>query len=406
MEIRGRSRAIFIAITVAVIVVSFALGAFFGYSHRSELEKIGGIKNGASGKPDDIDFEPFWNAWAIIGNKFAGSDNIDRQKMVWGAIQGALNSLGDPYTTFFPPEEKKLFDSEIKGSFAGVGMEIGVRKGILTVIAPLKDTPAYNAGIKSGDAVLKIDSKETAGMTADEAVRLIRGERGTKLKLIILPLNKDKTRELTLIRDIIKIPIIETKKEKNKIFVIKLYSFAENSANEFRNSMRDMYFSGSNKLIIDLRGNPGGYLEAAVDIASWFLDTGKVVVREKFKSGEEQLYRSRGYKPFSSLLIVVLVDKGSASASEILAGALQDYGAAKLVGEKTFGKGSVQELVDVTNNTSLKVTIARWLTPNGRSISQNGLDPDVKVDQTENDDTKGIDKAMARALEILESWNK
>ncbi len=406
MEIRGRSRAIFIAITVAVIVVSFALGAFFGYSHRSELEKIGGIKNGASGKPDDIDFEPFWNAWAIIGNKFAGSDNIDRQKMVWGAIQGALNSLGDPYTTFFPPEEKKLFDSEIKGSFAGVGMEIGVRKGILTVIAPLKDTPAYNAGIKSGDAVLKIDSKETAGMTADEAVRLIRGERGTKLKLIILPLNKDKTRELTLIRDIIKIPIIETKKEKNKIFVIKLYSFAENSANEFRNSMRDMYFSGSNKLIIDLRGNPGGYLEAAVDIASWFLDTGKVVVREKFKSGEEQLYRSRGYKPFSSLMIVVLVDKGSASASEILAGALQDYGAAKLVGEKTFGKGSVQELVDVTNNTSLKVTIARWLTPNGRSISQNGLDPDVKVDQTENDDTKGIDKAMARALEILESWNK
>ena len=403
MEIKPQKKALFILVSVIVIAASFVFGAFFGYSNRPGIEKIAGLSNKEAGKTADVDFAPFWKAWGIIQEKYVASDKIDQQKMVWGAIQGALNSLGDPYTMFFPPEEKKLFDSEIKGNFEGVGMEIGVRKGILTVIAPLKGTPAYRAGIKPGDKILKIDDKVTNDMTSDEAVRLIRGEKGTKVKLLILREGKDQPKEITLTREAINIPVIETEKRPGGIFIIKLYNFSENSAPAFQNAMREMYFSGSKKLIIDLRGNPGGYLESAVDIASWFLDTGKVVVREKFKSGEETLYRSRGYLPFKNLPIVVLADKGSASASEILAGALQDYKVAKLVGEKTFGKGSVQELADVTGDTSLKVTIARWLTPNGRSISENGLDPDIEVKQTENDDAKGTDAAMEKALEILKN---
>jgi len=337
-----------------------------------------------------------------VEEKYAGTDDINRQKMVWGAIQGALASLGDPYTTFFPPEEKKLFESEIKGSFGGVGMEIGLRKGILTVISPIKGTPAFKAGIKPGDKILKIDEKETLGISTDEAVRLIRGEPGTSVGLLILSEASDAPREVSITREIIQIPVIDTEVRDN-VFIIQLYNFSERTPQEFQSAIKKFSTSGTDRIILDLRNNPGGFLEVAVDVSSWFLESGQIVAREKFKNGDETLYRSRGYKTKNNLPLVVLVNSGSASASEIVAGALRDHKVATMVGQKTFGKGSVQELIDLTGDTSLKITIARWLTPNGDSISESGLIPEVEIKNTEDDESKGIDRELEKAIETVKN---
>jgi len=394
-----------------LILAVFAAGIFIGYQNRPATQQIIGVINKEQAPLDlavgtsTIDFAPFWRSWSVIEDKYVSSDGIDRQNMVWGAIEGMAASLDDPYTVFLPPKENEYFESEIRGDFEGVGMEIGMRKGILTVIAPLKGTPAYNAGIKAGDKVFEIDGESTLDMTLNEAVNLIRGPKGTEVVLTILRNREDESRKIPIIRDVIKIPILETEQKENGVFVIRLFNFSGPSTFEFRMALREMVLSGSDKLILDLRNNPGGFLEASVDIASWFLPVGKVVAIENFggKDKSEQLYRSKGYDIFSGdLKMVVLVNKGSASASEIVAGALRDHGVATIVGEKTFGKGSVQELVPITNNTSLKVTIARWLTPNGHSISEEGLEPDVVVEipeDIEEDDT--LDPFMDKALEII-----
>lgn len=393
----------YIFAVIALVGVIFGGGVFFGYSQRPEIDKVASIFNKETLKPADVDFSPFWGAWNKINEKYVAKDQLDEQKMVWGAIQGLVASLGDPYSSFFPPEESKTFEENISGDFEGVGMEIAVRKGILTVVAPIKGTPAYNAGIKAGDKIIKIGDKSTVDMTSDEAAKLIRGPRGTQVVLSILRGDAETPLEFTITREVIEIPAIETETKQGGIFVIKLFNFSANSSSAFRGALREFIDSGNNKLILDLRNNPGGYLNLAVDNASWFLPVGKVVVREKFSNGEEESHRSRGYDIFQDLPMIILVNEGSASASEIMAGALQEYGIAKLVGQKTFGKGSVQELIPVTSDTSLKLTIAKWLTPNGRSISDEGLEPDYKVELTDEDFEKGLDPQMDKAVEILKN---
>lgn len=396
-------KLIFVLLALAVILSSFLGGVFFGYSNRPEVEKVSELFNKEVGKPADFDFSPFWRAWNVVDEKFMATNGIEDKERVWGAIQGMVKSLGDPYSVFFPPEEAKMFEEDIKGDFSGVGMEIGVRDGILTVIAPLKDTPAEGAGIKSGDKILEIDGAMTTDMTADEAARLIRGPSGTAVILTILREGEKEPIEIEIIRDTIKIPVLETESVGDGIFVIKLYNFSANSPSEFRLALREFALSGNNKLIIDLRNNPGGFLEAAVDISSWFLPVGKIVAVEKFASGEENTYRSKGYDVFKDLHMVILVNRGTASASEILAGALKEHGIATLVGETTFGKGSVQELVNITPETSLKITIARWLTPNGNSISKEGLEPNVKIEIEKDDIEAGRDPQFEKAVEILKN---
>ncbi len=391
----------YISAISALVIGVFVAGVFFGYSQRPAIERVHNLINKDSVKPDNVDFSPFWEAWNDVDSKFVSNNGLDTQKRVWGAIEGMVKSLGDPYSVFFPPKEAKIFNEDIQGNFGGVGMEIGVRNGVLTVIAPLKGTPAYRAGIKTGDKIIKIDDKSSSNMMADEAVRLIRGKKGTKVKLTILREGEDKPLEIKIIRDTIKVPSLKTESKKDGIFVISLYLFSANSANDFRDALREFVSSKKTKFILDLRGNPGGYLNASVDIASWFLPLGKVVAREKFSDGKEVIYRSKGYDIFKKLPMVILVDGGSASASEILAGALREHGIATLVGEKTYGKGSVQELIKITPETSLKLTIARWLTPNGKSISKEGLEPDVKVDFTKEDFAAGKDPQMEKAIELL-----
>ncbi len=323
------------------------------------------------------------------------------KEKLWGAIEGLTASYGDPYTVFMPPVEAKQFQDQIRGDFEGVGMEIGVKDDLITVIAPLKDTPAERAGLRPGDGIVSIDGKSTEGMSTDEAVNLIRGPKGTTVDFKIV--RDGALSDVPVVRDTINVPTIKGTLDKTSgVYTIALYTFTATSGDLFTSTLADFRASGSHKLIIDLRGDPGGYLDAAVSIASHFLPSGSVVVTEDYKGKQENLvHRSAGTGGVpSGTQVVVLIDQGSASASEILSGALQDNKTATLIGTRSFGKGSVQELVDIDGG-SLKVTVARWLTPAGRSISDGGLTPDIKVDRTQDDAKAGKDPQMERAIQFL-----
>lgn len=409
----------------AALAVFFIGGAFFagvsvGVDSIPAVDQSASVLNKNGAVP--VDFAPFWKAWNVLSDKFIAASTtkpiVHDEERVWGAIQGLADSLGDPYTVFLPPKETRMFYENIEGNFQGVGMEVGMRHDILTVIAPLKGTPAEKAGIQSGDKIIQIDTTSTAHLSIDEAVQRIRGEKGTSVKLKLVREDVDEPIEVTVVRDVIEVPTIETEVKSvhanggkggstsplvGNVYVLRLFSFTGDSTERFRDALRDFSKSGTNKLIIDLRGNPGGFLESAVDIASWFLPSGKIVVRQEgSKSEEDKVWRSKGYDIFTdNLKLVVLVNGGSASASEILAGALSEHGVATVVGTQTFGKGSVQELVEITPDTALKVTVARWLTPNGNSISEQGITPDIVVSMSSEDVKAKRDPQLAKAIEIL-----
>lgn len=396
-----------IAGIIVLMALLFSSGYFLGESSASSQPAAAILNSEEKAIPADM--APFWKAWKILDEKFAPAssttDPVTAEKKIWSATEGLAGSYGDPYTVFFPPKESKMFEEEIRGSFGGVGMEIGIQDNALTVIAPIKNSPAEKAGIKAGDKILTIDDKPAQKFSTDEAVGMIRGEEGTQVTIVFYrPSTKEEFTKI-LGRAVIDIPTIDANLRSDGVFVIKLYNFSAVSPNLFRSALRQFVESKSDKLVLDLRGNPGGYLEAALDMASWFLPSGKVVVTEDFGTKKEPtIYRSKGYDVFNAnLKFAILVDKGSASASEILAGALQQQGKAKLFGENTFGKGSVQELVNVTDNTSLKVTVAHWLTPNGISISNGGLKPDFEVKVTPENTKNGNDPVMNRAVEYLKS---
>jgi carboxyl-terminal processing protease len=397
---REDKKLIYVLIGIPALVLAFFIGVYAG-GHGSSTADFSGLTNGQFVTSDQ--FSAFWKVWGILDQKFVGAASTTPQNKVYGAIQGLTAAYGDPYTVFFPPQESKMFQEDIQGDFEGVGMEIGIKNKQLQVVSPIKDSPADKAGVKAGDFILSIDGTSTADMSTDEAVKLIRGPKGSTVKIQFLSAGASKPVTKSIMRDVINIPTLETDTKPGGIFIIKLYSFTAQSPDLFRNALRQFVLSGDHKLILDLRGNPGGYLDAAWDMASWFLPAGKVVVTEDFgKNGPPNIYRSKGYNIFNgNLSMLILVDGGSASAAEILAGALEEQGVAKLVGVKTFGKGSVQELVPITSDTSLKVTIARWLTPKGHNLSHDGLDPDYNIPITDADITAKIDPQMDKAIQLL-----
>ncbi len=374
---------------------------------------------------ENVDFSLFWEAWNMLDQKYVATQGAatgtasssdpmisPNQARVYGAIRGMVGSLGDPYTVFFDPEEADQFESQIEGNFSGVGMELGIKDGFITVIAALKNTPAEKAGMRPGDKIIEIQTSEmnkgTMDMPVEEAVKLIRGPKGTRVTFTIQREGVEDTFKLSMLRDIITLPTLDSSYDRNTgIFTIKLYSFSAQSSALFRDALRDFVATGSNKLILDLRGNPGGYLDAAVDMASWFLPAGKVVVKEASGQNATEIVEvSKGYNIFTNnLRMVILIDGGSASASEILAGALSEYGIATLVGTKSFGKGSVQELVKLDKNAAIKITVAKWFTPNGVSISDGGLTPkyEVKVlpEDLEGDPKTRRDRQNEKAIELL-----
>lgn len=398
-------------IIIVTLALGFGGGMLYSNIHASNsVPVVQKLVNQDTGQVQNVDFSEFWKVWNILADKYVDQSKLDVQKMVYGAISGMVNAIGDPYTVFFEPATSKQFQEQIAGAFGGVGLEIDSKNSIVTVIAPVKDTPASRAGVLPGDRIVKIDGKVTSGMSVDQAVSLIRGKVGTKVTLTIAPAGNNTTHDVTLTRETIKVPSIEWKivdaNGKHTAY-IQIYEFTQNLDADFKKAAGEILKSNADNIVIDLRSNPGGLLDTAIDLAGYFVDKGQIVVSEGFGNGTRSDFKADGNASLGKYPTVILVNGGSASASEILAGALHDDKHIKLVGEKTFGKGVVQELEDLDAGASLKVTIARWYTPAGVNISLKGIDPDVAVTLTD-DDKKNFavgdpakDPQLKKALDVL-----
>lgn len=384
-----RNLVITIFFSVLIIGASFGSGLYFGQTQCQICA------------PEEVDFSLLWETWHKLSEKYVDKGKLDIQKMIYGAISGMVDSLGDPYTVFLDPSDTKKFTDDVKGSFEGIGIEIGIRKGELQVIAPLDNTPAQRAGLKPGDKIIKIDDTLTADLSIDGAVDLIRGPKGTSVNLTIYNDNLKEPKVFSIIRDVIEIPSMSWKLIEGDIAHIKLSHFSEKAIFDFRTAAIEILTSPAKSIILDLRNNPGGYLEVSREIAGYFLERGQVVVIEDFGNNEKNQYLAQGAGALMGYPIVILINEGSASASEILAGCLRDNRGIMLIGEKSFGKGSVQELEDLVGGSSLKVTIAKWLTPKGESITDKGLEPDIKVEMKESDFENNLDPQLDKAIEII-----
>lgn len=388
-------KLVFIAGFGVIFFAVFSLGLYVGRSQAVITVSA----------PANVNFSLFWDAYNKLHESFINPASINEQKIIYGAIDGMTKSLQDPYTSFFDPSEAKLLQQDLAGSFEGIGIEVEVKKGQLVIVAPLQGTPGDKAGLKAGDAILKINGKNTSDTSTEEAVNLIRGKRGTSVTLTIFREGWTDTKDFTITRDTIKVPSIKWEIKNDNIAYIDMLQFDQGLSNDFPKIAMDIKNSPAKKIILDLRNNPGGYLDVARDVAGWFLQPGQVVTVEDFGNGKEkQEYKTDGNAYFANYPMVVLMNKGSASASEILAGALRDNRKIQLVGEKSFGKGSVQEVQYLQDDTSLlKITIARWLTPKGYSISEVGLAPDVTVTISDSDSEAKKDPQLEKALEIIET---
>jgi carboxyl-terminal processing protease len=347
-----------------------------------------------------VDFGTFWQAWDLISEEHLKGDEISAQEKVYGAIRGLVFSLKDPNSEFFSPKDGEKFQEDIRGNFGGIGAEIGKRDEQIIIIAPLKDTPAEQAGLKAGDRVLQIDETDTQGLSVQEAVQLIRGPRGTQVTLTVFRDGWERPEEFTITRDTIVAPTLEAEK-REEITHLKLYSFNDNTNRLLYEEMVKQLTAGTRGIVLDLRNNPGGYLEVAVDVAGWFLKRGTLVVSEVGIDETKREFRARGNEALVDFPVVVLINQGSASASEILAGALRAHRGTPLVGEKSFGKGTVQELRPLKDGSSLKLTTAHWLLPNGEVIEEKGITPDIAVEISEEDAHAKRDSQLEEAIRVL-----
>ncbi|MFA5878283.1 MAG: S41 family peptidase [Candidatus Staskawiczbacteria bacterium] len=379
---------------IVFVIAIFAIGIWYGQT--SVVCEVC--------PPTDVNFSLFWSAHNSLKDKFVDPSKITPENVLYGAISGMAQSLGDPYTTFFNPTEAKKFEDELSGYFDGIGVEMGIKDGQLTIIAPLTGTPAQQARLRAGDKIVAIDGKDTANMTSDEAVTLIRGKKGTRVTLTIYRSDWKETKDFTITRDSIKIPSLKWQLINDDIAYIEMYQFSQSLSGDFNRASLEILNSPAKRIILDLRNNPGGYLEVSQNIAGWFMEKEKIVVIEDFGATKpQQIYYTEGNASFSQYPIVVLINQGSASASEILAGALRDNRQIKLIGEKSYGKGSVQEGIEMEDGSFLKITVAKWLTPNGLSISDTGLEPDITVEITDQDYTDEKDPQLDKAIEIIKN---
>ena len=381
------------SILIVIIIAVFGAGFFIG--KNQVVCKVC--------KPETLDFSLFWDAYSKLEEKFIHKEEIDNQKLLYGAISGMTKSLGDPYTDFFDPSQAKAFQQDLLGSFEGIGVEVGIKKEQLTIIAPLSGTPGELAGLKAGDVIVKINNTSAADMAIDQAVSIIRGKKGTPVTLTIFRDGWNATKDFTIIRDTIKINSVKWELKNDTIAYIHIMQFNQSLPDDFKKVALEILSSPAKKIILDLRDDPGGYLEVAKNIAGWFLEKGQVLTIEDFgKDRDPIIYKAEGNATFAQYPIVVLINKGSASASEILAGALRDNRNITLIGEKSFGKGSVQEMIELQDGVSfLKITIAKWLTPKKTLIAEVGLTPDIKIEPTDDEILSKKDVQLEKALEII-----
>ena len=393
------------------LVFLFALLAlvfWFGFEKgkKSDGEKSPAVENLLELKglkeSEKIDLTLYWNVFSKLKEKYVDAEKLTNEDLLYNSIKGMLSATDDPYTVFMDPEENKAFDEDIEGTFEGIGAELGIKQGILTVVSPLKDSPAEKAGLRVGDKILKVNDESTADMSIDDAVSRIRGKDGTEVKLTVYRAeSEEKTKEITVTRGVIKVESVTLEMKDNNIAYFNVVRFGDDTAIVFNRLLREVPRE-TEGIVVDLRNNPGGYLDVAIDLASLMLPDGKVVVIEEDKEGQKKNFYSRGEDKLSAIKTVVLINEGSASASEILAGALRDNREnVTLVGQKSYGKGSVQELIELSDNTSVKITVARWLTPNGEQINEKGIQPDIEVELTDEDYEQNRDPQLDKALEIL-----
>ncbi len=384
----------------AVIFISFIFGWAFGHMDF-QTQGVNSVNiTGKTTSTNSVDFSLFWQVWDRVARNFDGK--VDAQKMVYGAINGMVKSLGDPYTVFMTPDEAKSFSQELEGSINGIGAEVGIKDNRVIVIAPIDGSPASKAGIMANDVILTIDSMDTTGMDLGTAVSKIRGEVGTKVKLSIQRGTAKLDYEITRAK-------VDTKSVKweikaNNVGYIQITRFDANTSSQIKEATQDLAGKNAKAIILDLRNNPGGYLDAAVDVASEFVKSG-IVVSEKTteKSGTEQKYfaTGKGNLTDTKIPVVILTNGGSASASEIVAGAIKDNGRGTLIGEKTFGKGSVQTVDTLAGGASIRITVAHWFTPKGKNISKEGISPDIEVKLTEDDAKTEKDPQLDKAISYL-----
>lgn len=396
----GPSWTKIIIIFIIAIAFSFKAGMGLGAKGYAFIPKEFKIVN-QSEYPKEVDYNLLWEALDVVGKNYIEKP-VDQEKVLYGAIRGAVSSAGDQYTSFFDPKEFDAFKTDLKGSFDGIGAEIGKKDGNIVIVAPIDDSPAKKAGLRAKDIIVAVNGELATDWTTEQAVRKIRGDKGTEVTLTIYREGAPKPFDVKIKRDTIVIKSVkwETKDVAGKkIGLITVSRFGDDTKDLFGRAVFDLKKSNITGLIIDLRNNPGGYLDTAVDIASDWVPSGKLVVDEAKGDGTHNPYNSLGYGRLAGMKTVVLINGGSASASEILSGALHDYQLATLIGEKSFGKGSVQQLFELSGGSAVKVTIAKWITPNGKNLNKEGLVPDIEVKLTEDDIKSEKDPQMEKALE-------
>ncbi|MFH1030755.1 MAG: S41 family peptidase [bacterium] len=407
----------FINIIIALLIIAVSSYGGYWFGSTKEIIITDGLVNGTTTTrvivkdktppiaiDNDIDFSQFWDIWSLLKNEYVEKNNIEDKELFYGAIEGMVASLKDPYTVYLKPKIAKEFTDELSGEFEGIGAEVGIKHEILTIISPLPDTPAEKAGLKPGDKVYAINGEETMGMYIDVAVSKIRGKAGTDVVLKILRERQRETLDIKITRGAIKFDSVRWELRDDGVAYVKVLHFNTDTVDKFSEAVNDIVKAKPKGIILDLRGNPGGFLDAAVKMASEWVEDG-VVVTEKYSEEKKKEHDAIGRARLTNYKTVVLINKGSASGSEIVAGALKDLGYAVLVGEKTFGKGSVQSLEEFGDGSSLKMTVAKWLTPNGNCINETGIEPDVAIELTDEDYNEDRDPQMERAVEILAGNN-
>ncbi len=387
-------------LVIWLILIFYFLGYFIGHKNIIFEENYKPkLVNTELKKPQEVNFELFWRAWELVTEKYVGEYSV--QELVYGAIKGMVEALDDPYSTFMEESDSQILLDDLSGEIEGVGIEISQKDNRLIIIAPLEDSPAQKAGLKPKDVILEVDGQDTSNMTLDEAVSRIRGKSGTEVILLIGREGFESPQEFKVTRTRITISSVSWEM-KGDVGYIKITQFGQDTTSLAEQAARELKENNPKAIILDLRNNPGGYLDSSVDIASLFLPRDTVVVQEEYKDGHRDELKTTIEPILKDYKIIVLINEGSASASEIVAGALQDWEKAILVGKSSFGKGSVQELDNLDLKTTLRLTIAKWLTPKGRTIDKEGIKPDYEVDQSDEQRESGIDPQLEKALELAQ----
>jgi carboxyl-terminal processing protease len=389
-------------ISIIISVTILVAGAFFigfkagaRFPQNIEITEVSGINSESN---LSADFTVFWQAWDKIKKLHISEEKISTQDKIYGAISGMIASLGDPYSQFFNPEDGKKFEEDVEGRFGGIGAEIGIRKDQLTIISPLKNSPASKSGLKPGDKIIEIDKKSSYDLTIDQAVSVIRGPIGSIVNLLIFRDGWEKPKEFSIKRATVIVPTVELEMI-DKIAHLSLYSFNQNTLPLVQEEINNALSQNAKGIILDLRNNPGGYLDVSINLAGAFLKKDSIIVKEEARIKEDsRTYKATKDGELKDFPIVILINNGSASASEILAGALHDNRKIKLIGEKTYGKGTVQTLEELKDGSKLKITIAHWVLPSGKILEGDGISPDIEV--KESDDPEK-DLQLDKALEVI-----